>query len=133
MSPNIQAFLKTCGFEKADLFPLKQDASAREYYRLSHNGKSYVLMDSSKSKEWVEPFILIDKHLRIRVPSPAANINALSGILTILCSFFLLGHAGQTNLLNSQASDDLGFSQAAPKLFFHNFYNIQDGPILKDF
>jgi aminoglycoside/choline kinase family phosphotransferase len=58
-------FLQREGLGDAEIVPITGDASFRSYYRVKHNGKTYVLMDAppERPEEDTRPFIAIDRHL----------------------------------------------------------------------
>lgn len=55
----LEAFLATCGWERADRVVLADDASFRRYDRLTLSGDHAVLMDAPPDKEDVRPFVAI--------------------------------------------------------------------------
>ena len=58
-----QDFLDCCDLHAARLEPLVQDASFRRYFRIHDQNQTYILMDAPPTKEKIEPFINIAKHL----------------------------------------------------------------------
>lgn len=59
-SQEIEAFLRSAGWETAEQDPLDGDASFRRYIRLRRKGESAMLMDAPPPQENVAPFHLID-------------------------------------------------------------------------
>jgi len=59
----ITAFLDGSGLKGAGIQPLAGDASFRSYRRLSHHGKTYVLMNAPPEFEDVRPFIAVAEYL----------------------------------------------------------------------
>ncbi|HUB86922.1 MAG TPA: phosphotransferase [Verrucomicrobiae bacterium] len=57
-------FLETTGWKSAAIQPLTGDASARRYFRLRMGSKTAILMDASRVRETVPPFVQIDERLR---------------------------------------------------------------------
>ena len=57
-------FLETTGWKSAAIQPLTGDASARRYFRLQMGSKTAILMDASRVRETVPPFVQIDERLR---------------------------------------------------------------------
>lgn len=50
---------KTLGIATADISPASSDASFRRYFRVRHDGDSYVVMDAPPDKEDCGPFIKV--------------------------------------------------------------------------
>src|SRR5471030_3150123 len=57
-------FLKTTAWKDAALEPITGDASARRYFRLKKSGQTAVLMDASRVRESIGPFVQINLHLQ---------------------------------------------------------------------
>jgi aminoglycoside/choline kinase family phosphotransferase len=57
-------FLKTTAWKDAAIEPITGDASARRYFRLKKNGQTAVLMDASRVRETIAPFVQINLHLQ---------------------------------------------------------------------
>ena len=57
-------FLKTTAWADAALEPITGDASARRYFRLQKAGQTAVLMDASRVRETIAPFVQINLHLQ---------------------------------------------------------------------
>lgn len=57
-------FLKTTAWKDAAIEPITGDASARRYFRLKKAGQTAVLMDASRVRETIAPFIQINLHLQ---------------------------------------------------------------------
>jgi aminoglycoside/choline kinase family phosphotransferase len=51
------------GWAHAELAPASADASFRRYFRIRHNGESYILMDAPPEKEDCAPFVRISRLL----------------------------------------------------------------------
>ncbi len=58
-----EKFIIECGWGKASIRMLADDASFRKYYRLKMGGKTSVLMDAPPPLENVEPFIKVSEYL----------------------------------------------------------------------
>lgn len=61
---NAREFLTVAGWADTACEPIAGDASTRIYFRLRQERKSAVLMDASKNRESVPPFVRIDDHLQ---------------------------------------------------------------------
>jgi len=61
---SIPKFLASAKWKSAAIEPLTGDASARRYFRLRKGGKTAILMDASRVREIVAPFVQINLHLR---------------------------------------------------------------------
>ncbi|MGH7991409.1 MAG: aminoglycoside phosphotransferase family protein, partial [Limisphaerales bacterium] len=57
-------FLHGTKWEAAAIKPLTGDASARKYFRLRIGSETAILMDASRVREIVSPFVQINLHLR---------------------------------------------------------------------
>ncbi len=57
-------FLKGTRFADAALEPITGDASTRRYFRLRKHGQTAILMDASRARETVPPFVQINLHLQ---------------------------------------------------------------------
>lgn len=58
----IETWLQTAaGFTAAAIRPASADASFRRYFRVIHQGDSYIVMDAPPDKEDMRPFLLIAK------------------------------------------------------------------------
>ena len=64
LAPGACEFLDATPWREASCTPLTGDASARRYFRLGNGGQSAVLMDASRNRESIGPFIRIARHLR---------------------------------------------------------------------
>jgi len=51
------------GARQLDIQPASADASFRRYFRVMHDGKSYIIMDAPPEKEDSEPFVRISGYL----------------------------------------------------------------------
>jgi N-acetylmuramate 1-kinase len=56
-------FLCATKWEAAAIKPLTGDASARKYFRLRKENETAILMDASRIREIVAPFVQINRHL----------------------------------------------------------------------
>lgn len=61
---NARHFLNTAGWGNAASEPLTGDASTRKYFRLRRDRQTAVLMDASRNRDCVPPFIRINEHLQ---------------------------------------------------------------------
>lgn len=52
-----EAFIEASGHADAAVTAIPGDASFRHYYRLNHQGRSFILMDAPPPKEDVRPFV----------------------------------------------------------------------------
>ena len=71
MNEKIKAWLQSIGWGEWKLEVASADASFRSYYRLSKNGETYVLMDSSLMIESLPSFVEMNERLSkvdVRVP-----------------------------------------------------------------
>ena len=57
-------FLKITAWKDSALELITGDASARRYFRLRKDGRTAILMDASRIREIVAPFLQINEHLR---------------------------------------------------------------------
>jgi aminoglycoside/choline kinase family phosphotransferase len=57
-------FLKITAWKDAKLKPITGDASARKYFRLRKGNEAAILMDASRVREIVAPFVQINSHLQ---------------------------------------------------------------------
>ena len=67
----IKQWLENIGWGNWEITVASADASFRSYYRLTKNGETYVLMDSSLMIESLSPFVEMNERLsscRVRVP-----------------------------------------------------------------
>ena len=64
LSSNMRAFLDSTVWKRATCATLTGDASARRYFRLRQAGASAVLMDASRNRESIPPFLQINQHLQ---------------------------------------------------------------------
>ena len=68
---SIKQWLESIGLGDWQIDIASADASFRSYYRLTKNGETYVLMDSSLMLESLPPFVEINErlsHVKVRVP-----------------------------------------------------------------
>ncbi len=59
----IKEWLKVIGWQDFTIEVASSDASFRSYYRMFSGGKSYIVMDSSKQKESLIPFVDMQRRL----------------------------------------------------------------------
>ena len=67
----IKQWLETIGWGDWNITIASADASFRSYYRLTKNGETYILMDSSLMLESLSPFVKMNEKLvavNVRVP-----------------------------------------------------------------
>lgn len=111
---NAREFLSTAGWGNAACEPLTGDASTRIYFRLRRDQQSAVLMDASRNRDSVPPFIRINEHLQqlgFSVPTILAR-DVIKGFL-LLEDFGddtfsrLLGTHGDAETLFALATDVL--------------------------
>jgi len=57
-------FLGSSGWKSAAIEPVTGDASTRRYFRLRDGAKTTILMDASRSRDSIPPFIRINQHLQ---------------------------------------------------------------------
>ncbi|MEE8589188.1 MAG: phosphotransferase [Sulfurimonadaceae bacterium] len=91
----IKVWLERTNYKDFDIEIASADASFRQYFRLSEAGESYILMDSSREKESLEPFVDVTKRLldvNVRAPNILAE-NLDDG-------FLVLDDFGNTNYLD---------------------------------
>ncbi|MBL8300586.1 MAG: phosphotransferase [Rhodanobacteraceae bacterium] len=78
-------FLRRCDIDPQTLAVASADASFRRYWRVQHNGRNAVVMDSPPDKEPVEPWLTIGAQLAaagLHVPAVYAA-DAAQGLLLI--------------------------------------------------
>ena len=95
MNSDIKTYLQTIGWGDFEVEVASSDASFRRYFRLLKSGSSYILMDSTKDKESLKPFIDINQRLLgvgVRVPKIIFD-DAKNGYL-------ILQDFGSTHLLD---------------------------------
>jgi len=91
----IKAWLERTDYKGFDIDVASADASFRQYFRLSEAGESYILMDSSREKGSLAPFVDVTKRLLdvdVRAPKILAE-NLEEG-------FLVLDDFGNTNYLD---------------------------------
>ena len=91
----IKAWLERTNYKDFEIDIASADASFRQYFRLSEAGESYILMDSSREKESLAPFVDVTKRLLdvdVRAPHILAE-NLDEG-------FLVLDDFGNTNYLD---------------------------------
>lgn len=59
----IREFLDTTEYKEFDITIASADASFRRYFRISKDGKTFIVMDSSLEKDSLKPFVNITKRL----------------------------------------------------------------------
>ena len=110
----LNAFLSRCGLADATVRPLAQDASFRRYLRIESPERSFVVMDAPPPRERVEPFILVDEHLRgLGVLAPEILARDLEHGFLLLED---LGDRTFTRVLDQQASPDALYRAAVDTL-----------------
>jgi aminoglycoside/choline kinase family phosphotransferase len=88
-------WLKSIGWENFTIEVASSDASFRSYYRLKKDGNSFVLMDSSRQKDSLIPFLDMQERLfavGVRVPEVLRQDLDLG--------FLILEDLGSTHLLD---------------------------------
>jgi len=94
-------FLKEHNFDNFTCSIASADASFRQYYRLSNEQESYILMDSSLEKESLLPFLNVTQRLAlVAVAVPKIYAQDLSNGYLIIEDF------GRTDLLTRLASSN---------------------------
>ena len=91
----VKAWLERTDYKGFDIDVASADASFRQYFRLSEAGESYILMDSSREKGSLAPFVDVTKRLLdvdVRAPKILAE-NLEEG-------FLVLDDFGNTNYLD---------------------------------
>lgn len=91
----IKAWLAGTDYKDFDLEVASADASFRQYFRLSASRESYILMDASREKASLKPFVDVTKRLlavNVRAPHILAE-NLEEG-------FLVLDDFGNTNYLD---------------------------------
>lgn len=66
LNSKINDFLQNSGLESFQIKPIAGDASSRQYYRLTKNTKTLILMDSSSSQETIQSFFDVREFLEER-------------------------------------------------------------------
>ncbi|MGB5964222.1 MAG: phosphotransferase [Sulfurimonadaceae bacterium] len=96
----IKAWLERTVYKDFDIEIASADASFRQYFRLSAARESYILMDSSREKESLDPFVDVTRRLldvNVRAPKILAE-NLDEGFL-VLDDF---GNINYLDVLNDQ-------------------------------
>ncbi len=91
----IKAWLERTNYKDFEIDIASADASFRQYFRLSEAGESYILMDSSREKESLAPFVDVTRRLLdvdVRAPRILAE--------NIDDGFLVLDDFGNTNYLD---------------------------------
>lgn len=85
---------KEAGLTECTIIPLPADASLRRYFRVRHQGQSWIVMDASYCRESCDPFLFVAERLR------AAGL-PVPDILTKNCAsgFLLMTDLGDDHLL----------------------------------
>lgn len=111
----ITAFLNKNFNNKYSLSKLKQDASLRQYYRISTEQHSYILMDSSRDQKALLDFVkitnLLQKH-ELSVPTiiladPENNFLVLEDFGTVSFNDYLKQQPNDTDKLYYLALDNI--------------------------
>ncbi|MDD5405697.1 MAG: phosphotransferase [Sulfurovaceae bacterium] len=98
---DIKAWLESIGWDKYSIEIASSDASFRSYYRVKKDGNSYVLMDSSRQKESLVPFLDMQHRLfgaGVRVPQVLQK--------NLELGFLILEDFGSTHLLDILNADN---------------------------
>ncbi len=96
----IRAWLEKTDYKAFDIEVASADASFRQYFRLSEVGESYILMDSSREKESLEPFVDVTRRLlEVDVRAPKILAQNLDEGFLILDDF---GTTSYLDVLNEQ-------------------------------
>lgn len=111
----ITEFLAHAGMETAIREKMGADASFRRYERLTHDHKSYILMDAPPPEEDVRPFLHIGKHLlALGLSAPAILAEDVANGLLLLedlgddrYSLLLAREPGEERLLYTRATEVL--------------------------
>jgi aminoglycoside/choline kinase family phosphotransferase len=106
------------GSQPSSIEPASSDASFRRYFRVMHDGRSWIVMDAPPDKEDCEPFVRIAGAMHavgLHVPVVHAEDHAQG--------FLLLDDLGTTSyldVLNAQNVDDLYKDALAALLHLQN-------------
>lgn len=92
----IKDWLHTLLNEEFELEPASEDASFRRYFRVTHQGKTHIVMDAPPDKEDVHPFIDIAR----RLESAGVHVPHLFDA-DLEQGFLLLSDLGSTSYLSA--------------------------------
>jgi len=107
-------FLKITAWKDAVLEPITGDASARRYFRLRKDGRTAILMDASRIREIVAPFLQINEHLRqIGLSTPEVVAEDVENGFLLLEDF---GDETFARLLENQSDPEKLFTLATDVL-----------------
>lgn len=96
----IKAWLERTNYKSFDIEVASADASFRQYYRLSEASASYILMDASREKASLAPFVDITKRLlAVNVCAPKILAENLEEGYLVLDDF---GNTNYLDVLNDQ-------------------------------
>jgi aminoglycoside/choline kinase family phosphotransferase len=85
---NRPEFLDPTPWRDAVIEPIAGDASDRRYFRLRHGHRTAVLMDASRNRESIDPFLRIDEHLiRLGFSAPVVLARDPAGDCLLLEDF----------------------------------------------
>jgi len=86
--------------QQLDIQPASADASFRRYFRIKHDGQTYIIMDAPPEKEDSEPFVRISGYLT------EMNLNAPRVIESeVDQGFYLITDLGQRAYLDNLTED----------------------------
>ena len=96
----IKIWLERTNYKDFDIEIASADASFRQYFRLSEAGESYILMDSSREKESLAPFVDVTRRLLdVDVRAPRILAENLEDGFLVLDDF---GNTNYLDVLNDQ-------------------------------
>lgn len=96
----IKRWLERTDYRTFDIEVASADASFRQYFRLNKGGESYILMDSSREKASLAPFVDVTKRLlEVGVRAPKIVAENLDEGFLILDDF---GNTNYLDVLNGQ-------------------------------
>jgi aminoglycoside/choline kinase family phosphotransferase len=96
----IKIWLERTNYKDFDIEIASADASFRQYFRLSEAGESYILMDSSREKESLAPFVDVTRRLLdVDVRAPRILAENLDDGFLVLDDF---GNTNYLDVLNDQ-------------------------------
>lgn len=96
----IKMWLERTVYKDFDIEIASADASFRQYFRLSESSESYILMDSSREKESLAPFVDVTRRLlEVNVRAPQILAENLDEGFLVLDDF---GNTNYLDVLNDQ-------------------------------
>jgi len=126
MSNEIQTWLETRGWGDWEMTVASADASFRSYYRLTKNGETYVLMDSSLMIESLPPFVEMNERLsRVNVRVPRIIVKNMESGYLILEDF---GSTHYLDVLNEKNYKEL-YKKAIDEIIKMQQTDITDLPL----